>query len=195
MSVLRTISVALAATLAAAPGSALPLTAAERALAFAACAGRYCGRGGAQLAPPSRRLSPAAEARREAFLDAPRRDRTRRRRRRRAPVPPHGHPHRGKGRAGRAPPARGLPRSTPSRRRPRSPPRNAGSPPADLAPRRLSARACALAFPGPGLMYSPHEPHARQSRRPVQEGARRGDARHGGRPRPDRRLLGRSARA
>jgi hypothetical protein len=41
MSALRTISVALAATLAAAPGSALPLTAAERAIGFAACAGRY----------------------------------------------------------------------------------------------------------------------------------------------------------
>ena len=41
MSALRTIIVATAATLAATPGGALPLTPSERALAFAACAGRY----------------------------------------------------------------------------------------------------------------------------------------------------------
>jgi hypothetical protein len=67
MSALRTISVALAATLAAAPGSALPLTAAERALAFAACAGRYSAEvEHTWLLRPD--LSPTAEARRDAFL-------------------------------------------------------------------------------------------------------------------------------
>jgi hypothetical protein len=64
---MRTISVALAATLAAAPGSALPLTAAERALAFAACAGRYSAEVEHHwLLHPD--LSPVAEARRDAFL-------------------------------------------------------------------------------------------------------------------------------
>jgi hypothetical protein len=67
MSVLRTISVALAATLAAAPGSALPLSATERALAFAACAGRYSAEVEHRwLLRPAE--SPAVEARRDAFL-------------------------------------------------------------------------------------------------------------------------------
>lgn len=67
MSALRTISVALAATLAATPGSALPLSAAERALAFAACAGRYSAELEHHwLLHPE--LSPTAEARRDAFL-------------------------------------------------------------------------------------------------------------------------------
>ena len=67
MSALRTISVALAATLAAAPGGALPLSASERALAFAACAGRYSAEVEHDwlLRPAD---SPAAEARRDAFL-------------------------------------------------------------------------------------------------------------------------------
>jgi hypothetical protein len=67
MSALRTITVALAATLAAAPGGALPLSSAERALAFAACAGRYSAEmeHGWLLHPAD---SPAAEARRDAFL-------------------------------------------------------------------------------------------------------------------------------
>lgn len=67
MSALRTITVALAAILAAAPGSALPLTAAERALAFAACAGRYSTEVEHHwLLHPD--LGPAAEERRDAFL-------------------------------------------------------------------------------------------------------------------------------
>jgi hypothetical protein len=67
MSALRTISVALAATLAAAPCSALPLTASERALAFAACAGRYAAEVEHDwLLHPDQ--SPAAEARRDAFV-------------------------------------------------------------------------------------------------------------------------------
>jgi hypothetical protein len=67
MSALRTISVALAATLAASPGGALPLTASERALAFAACAGRYAAEVEHDwLLHPAD--SPAAEARRDAFL-------------------------------------------------------------------------------------------------------------------------------
>jgi hypothetical protein len=67
MSVLRTISVALVATLPAAPGSALPLTASERALAFAACAGRYAAEVEHHwLLHPD--LGPAAEVRRDAFL-------------------------------------------------------------------------------------------------------------------------------
>jgi hypothetical protein len=68
MSALRTISVALAATLAAAaPGGALPLSAAERALAFAACAGRYSAEVEHDwLLPPGE--DPATEARRDAFL-------------------------------------------------------------------------------------------------------------------------------
>ena len=67
MSVLRTIMVALAATLAAAPGGALPLSASERALAFAACAGRYSAEVEHDwlLAPAE---GPAAEARRDGFL-------------------------------------------------------------------------------------------------------------------------------
>jgi len=60
MSALRTISVALAATLAAAPPS-------ERALAFAACAGRYSAELEHDwLLPPAE--SSEAEARRDAFL-------------------------------------------------------------------------------------------------------------------------------
>jgi hypothetical protein len=67
MSALRTISVALAATLAAAPGGALPLSPSERALAFAACAGRYAAEVEHDwLLNPAE--SPAAEARRDAFL-------------------------------------------------------------------------------------------------------------------------------
>jgi hypothetical protein len=41
MRVVRTILVAIAAALAAYPGAAFPVSAVERALAFAACAGRY----------------------------------------------------------------------------------------------------------------------------------------------------------
>jgi hypothetical protein len=68
MSVLRTISVALAATLAATPGGALPLSPSERALVFAACAGRYSAEMEHDwLLRPAQ--SPAAEARRDAFLD------------------------------------------------------------------------------------------------------------------------------
>ena len=64
---MRTISVALAATLAASPGGALPLTASERALAFAACAGRYSAEMEHDwLLHPTD--SPVAEARRDAFL-------------------------------------------------------------------------------------------------------------------------------
>jgi hypothetical protein len=67
MSALRTISVALAATLAATPGGALPLSPAERALAFAACAGRYSAEVEHDwLLHPAD--SPADEARRDAFL-------------------------------------------------------------------------------------------------------------------------------
>jgi hypothetical protein len=67
MSALRTISVALAATLAASPGGALPLSPSERAFAFAACAGRYSAEVEHHwlLHPAS---SPTAETRREAFL-------------------------------------------------------------------------------------------------------------------------------
>jgi len=67
MSVLRTIIVATAATLAATPGDALPVTPSERALAFAACAGRYSAEMEHDwLLHPSD--SPEAEARRDAFL-------------------------------------------------------------------------------------------------------------------------------
>jgi hypothetical protein len=67
MSVMRTIPVALAAALCATPGEALPLSASERALAFAACAGRYSAEVEHDwLLRPSD--SPAAEARRDAFL-------------------------------------------------------------------------------------------------------------------------------
>jgi hypothetical protein len=67
MSALRTISVALAATLAAVPGGALPLSPSERALAFAACAGRYSAEVEHDwLLHPAE--SPEAEARRDAFI-------------------------------------------------------------------------------------------------------------------------------
>ena len=67
MSALRTLSVALVATLAAVPGGALPFSASERALAFAACAGRYSAEVEHDwLLHPAE--SPAAEARRDAFL-------------------------------------------------------------------------------------------------------------------------------
>jgi hypothetical protein len=67
MSVLRTISVALAATLAATPGGVLPLSPSERALAFAACAGRYAAEvEHAWLLRPAE--IPEAEARRDGFL-------------------------------------------------------------------------------------------------------------------------------
>lgn len=68
MSALRTIPVALAAILvAASPGNALPLSAAERALAFAACAGRYSAEVEHRwLLRPAE--SDAVEARRDAFL-------------------------------------------------------------------------------------------------------------------------------
>jgi hypothetical protein len=67
MSVLRTIIVATAATFSASPGDALPLTPSERALAFAACAGRYSAEMEYDwLLHPSD--SPEAEGRRDAFL-------------------------------------------------------------------------------------------------------------------------------
>ena len=67
MSALRTISVALAAILAAAPGHALPVTASERALTFAACAGRYSAEVEHRwLVAPSDSAGPAQ--RRDAFL-------------------------------------------------------------------------------------------------------------------------------
>ena len=67
MSVLRTISVAVAASLVASPGGALPITASERALAFAACAGRYSAEVEHDwLLAPSE--SAATEAARDAFL-------------------------------------------------------------------------------------------------------------------------------
>lgn len=67
MSALRTIFVAAAATLAASPGGALPLTASERALSFAACAGRYSAEVEHDwlLDPADSRVT---EARRDGFL-------------------------------------------------------------------------------------------------------------------------------
>jgi hypothetical protein len=67
MSVLRTISVAIAVTLAAGPGGTFPLTASERALAFAACAGRYSAEVEHRwLLAPTESAEP--EARRDAFV-------------------------------------------------------------------------------------------------------------------------------
>ena len=67
MSALRTILVAAAATLTALPGGALPLTASERALAFAACAGRYSAEmEHLWLVAPADSAVPAA--RRDTFL-------------------------------------------------------------------------------------------------------------------------------
>ncbi len=67
MSVLRTLLLTLAATLAVTPVGAFPVSSSERALTFAACAGRYSAEvEHVWLLRPAE--SPQSEAKRDAFL-------------------------------------------------------------------------------------------------------------------------------